>query len=52
MVFKGGLCMKNTEELFSIALDLETPWYIKEVVFDIERLQLDVYLGFKKGHPF
>jgi len=44
--------MKNTEELFSVALGLEAPWYIKEVVFDRERLQLDVYLGSKKDIVF
>ena len=44
--------MQNSVELFSIALGLEEPWFVKEVVFDKERLQLDVYLGFKKGHLF
>ena len=44
--------MQNSVEIFSIALVLIEPWYVKEVVFDKERLQLDVYLGFKKGHLF
>ena len=44
--------MQNSVEIFSIALGLEEPWYVKEVVFDKERLQLDVYLVFKKGHLF
>ena len=44
--------MQNSVEIFSIALGLVEPWYVKEVVFDKERLQLDVYLGFKKGHLF
>ena len=44
--------MQNSVEIFSIALGLIEPWYVKEVVFDKERLQLDVYLGFKKGHLF
>lgn len=34
------------------SLRLDAPWFVKEVVFDKERLQLDVYLGFKKGHLF
>ena len=37
--------MQNSVEIFSIALGLVEPWYVKEVVFDKERLQLDVYLG-------
>ncbi len=44
--------MQNSVEIFSIALGLVEPWYVKEVVFDKERLQLDVYLGFKKDHLF
>jgi len=33
--------MKNTEKIFSVALGLEETWYVKEVVFDADRLQLD-----------
>ncbi len=44
--------MQNSVEIISIALGLEEPWFVKDVGFDKERLQLDVYLGFKKGHFF
>ena len=44
--------MQNSIEIFSIALGLTEPWFVKEVVFDKERFQLDIFLGFKKGHPF
>ena len=44
--------MQKSVEIFSIALGLEEPLYVKEVVFDKELLQLDVYLVFKKGHLF
>ena len=44
--------MQNSVEIFSIALGLQTPWYIKEVLFNKENLQLDIYLGFTKGYKF
>lgn len=40
------LYLQNSVEIFFIALGLSEPWSVKEVVFDKERLQLDVYLGF------
>lgn len=44
--------MQNSEQLFSIALGLEQPWFIKEITFDPENSVLDIYLGFTKGHKF
>jgi transposase len=44
--------MGNSEEIFSLALGLENPWSIKELVFNKESLQLDIHLEFKKGHRF
>lgn len=44
--------MGNSEEIFSLALGLEEPWSIKELIFDKENLQLDIYLQFTKGHKF
>lgn len=44
--------MGNSEEIFSLALGLEQPWSIKELVFDQENLQLDIHLQFTKGHKF
>lgn len=44
--------MGNSEEIFSLALGLEDPWSIKELVFDKESLQLDIHLQFTKGHKF
>jgi transposase len=44
--------MQNSTEIFSIALGLQEPWYIKEVVFDKENFQLDIYLAFTKGYSF
>lgn len=44
--------MGNSEEIFSFALGLENQWSIKELVFNKESLQLDIYLEFKKGHRF
>jgi len=44
--------MRNSTEIFSIALGLQAPWYIKEVIFDKESSQLDTHLAFTKGYKF
>lgn len=44
--------MKNSTEIFEIALGLQEPWHIKEVIFDKENFQLDIYLAFTKGYKF
>jgi transposase len=44
--------MQNSTEIFSIALGLQEPWNVKEVTFNKENNQLDIYLVFTKGHKF
>jgi hypothetical protein len=44
--------MGSSEEIFNLALGLKNPWSIKELVFNKERLRLDIHLEFKKGHKF
>ncbi|MBA3987356.1 MAG: ISL3 family transposase [Flavobacteriales bacterium] len=44
--------MENSEQIFALALGLEKPWSIKELIFNKETLQLDIHLQFKKGHKF
>lgn len=44
--------MQNSTEIFSIALGLQDPWYITEVKFDKENLQLDIHLSFTRGNKF
>lgn len=44
--------MQNSKEIFSIALGLEKPWSIKEVLFDKSNSQLDIHLEFSKGYHF
>ena len=44
--------MQNSVDIFSIALGLQEPWYIKEVLFNKENFQLDIHLGFTKGYKF
>ena len=44
--------MDNSEQIFTIALGLEEPWYIDKIVFDKEILQLDIYLRFTRGFKF
>lgn len=42
----------STKELFSIALGLEEPWFVKDITFDSEKRRLDLILDFKKGSRF
>jgi len=44
--------MKNSEQIFAIALGLEKPWNIERVVFNKENSQLDIYLSFTRGFKF
>jgi transposase len=38
--------------IFEAALDIQTPWEIKEVRLDRERRRLDILLGFQRGASF
>lgn len=42
----------NSEEIFTFALGLESPWSIKEIKFDKSNSRLDIYLVFTRGHRF
>lgn len=44
--------MENSKELFSIALGLSSPWIVKSINFDNCSSQLDITVGFTKGHKF
>lgn len=44
--------MQNSGQLFSLALELEQPWFIKKVMFSKEDSRLDIHLSFTKGHRF
>jgi transposase len=48
--------MNNTNKLFELALQLEPPWYIKDVKFTptTQKIsgQLDIYLDFERGAKF
>ena len=44
--------MKNSEQIFAIALGVEKPWNIERVVFNKENSQLDIYLSFTRGFKF
>ena len=44
--------MQNSTEIFSIALGLQDPWQIKEVRFNAENRQLNIYLSFTRGYKF
>jgi len=44
--------MKNSEQIFALALGISAPWKIEEVKFDSSTSRLDIYLKFTKGHKF
>lgn len=44
--------MENSKELFNIALGLSSPWVVKSITFDNLSSQLDITVGFTKGHKF
>lgn len=42
----------DQNQLFTLALGLQAPWQVKEVVFSSSEKQLDIYLDFKAGSKF
>ncbi|MFT6332915.1 MAG: hypothetical protein ACJAW3_001264 [Lentimonas sp.] len=42
----------SIEQLFSSALGIESPWYIKSVNFNSEKKKLDIEVDFTKGSIF
>jgi transposase len=42
----------TTEELFSQALFIKSPWFIEELKFDLSNGQLDIYIDFERGSLF
>ena len=42
----------SREELFTQALNLDAPWYIKSINFNIEEKQLDLHIDFERGSKF
>lgn len=50
---KNGDDVMTKLDLFTMALGIEEPWYIKEIKFDQNvSKQLDIYVEFKKGSKF
>jgi transposase len=45
----------NSKKIFSVALSLQSPWYIKEVSFSIisdKERELYIYIDFERGYKF
>jgi len=38
--------------IFGAALAIQTPWYVKDVQFDVDAKRLDIYIDFKRGSTF
>ncbi len=41
-----------TQQLFELALNIQEPWYIKDIQFDVENKRLDIHIDFHKGSVF
>lgn len=39
-------------KLFELALNIEAPFFIKDIRFDMEEKRLDIYIDFKLGSAF
>ena len=44
--------MENSAQIFALALNLCSLWNVKEIIFNQENSQLDIYLEFTRGHKF
>ncbi len=41
-----------TKQLFELALNIQDPWFIKDIQFDSENKRLDIHIDFHKGSLF
>lgn len=41
-----------TKQLFEAALNIQEPWFIKDIQFDPEKKRLDIHIDFHKGSAF
>ena len=41
-----------TQQLFELALNIQDPWYIKDIQFDMDKKRLDIQIDFHKGSVF
>ena len=41
-----------TKQLFELALNVQDPWFIKDIQFDSENKRLDIHIDFHKGSLF
>ena len=41
-----------TKQLFETALNINDPWFIKDIQFDPYKKRLDIYIDFHKGSVF
>lgn len=46
--------MQNSNEIFSVALGLQRPWFVKSIEFTLNKSEkeLHIYIGFTKGYKF
>jgi hypothetical protein len=40
------------KELIQLALGLSSPWYVKDIDFNVSKKRMDIYLDFTKGTKF
>jgi hypothetical protein len=42
----------NQEQLFTMALGLEKPWFVSRIEFDPDEGRIDLHIDFKRGSKF
>ena len=42
----------SNKTLFETALNIQKPWFVKDILFDSEKKRLDIYIDFQKGAVF
>ena len=42
----------SQEDLFKLALNLQSPWLIDSIDFDVEGKRLDIHIDFERGGKF
>lgn len=41
-----------TQQLFELALNIQDPWFVKDIQFSAENKRLDIHIDFRKGSVF
>ena len=52
MVIRMNELLFGNKELFSLALNIEKPWRIEKIEFNMEKEELNIYVGYMRSSKF